>query len=314
MGLPDSSPVPKKDPMGMDYIAVYEGEADAEPAAANQIKISTEKIQKLGVKTEAASLKSLDKVVRAAGRIEADERRVYAITPKFEGYVERLHVSATGQAVGKGDIEMLVVKSVGGTPVLIRDIARVELAPDERRGLTELNGEGEVVSGIAMAGAALLSVTLVPVLMMLFIRGRILPEEKNPVSRFLIWIYRPIIQGVMRWKKLTIALALAAMIGSIYPASKLGSEFRPTLNEGTLLYMPSSLPGMSITKAAELMQTQNKIIKSFPEVASSWGKAGRANTATDPAPTEMFESVINLKPESEWRAGMTIDKLIAELD
>lgn len=102
MGLPDSSPVPKKDPMGMDYIPVYEGEADAEPASANQIKISTEKIQKLGVRTEAASLKALDKVVRAAGRIEADERRVYAISPKFEGYVERLHVSATGQPVGKG--------------------------------------------------------------------------------------------------------------------------------------------------------------------------------------------------------------------
>jgi RND family efflux transporter MFP subunit len=104
MGLPDTSPVPKKDPMGMDYVPVYEGEAETEtnPAAANQIRISTEKIQKLGVKTEAASLKSLDKLVRAAGRIEADERRVYAISPKFEGYVERLHVSATGQAVGKG--------------------------------------------------------------------------------------------------------------------------------------------------------------------------------------------------------------------
>ncbi|MDP3706524.1 MAG: efflux RND transporter periplasmic adaptor subunit [Polaromonas sp.] len=102
MGLPDSSPVPKKDPMGMDYIPVYEGEADAEPASAHQIRISTEKIQKLGVKTEAASLRALDKVVRAAGRIEADERRVYAISPKFEGYLERLHVSATGQSVGKG--------------------------------------------------------------------------------------------------------------------------------------------------------------------------------------------------------------------
>ncbi len=411
-------------------------------------------------------------------------------------------VRGKGYLRGKGDLEMLVVKSDRGTPVLIRDIARVELAPDERRGLTELNGEGEVVSGIAMArygqnalavihnlkakiaeispglpegvsieavydrsdlihraieslkdtlikesiivalvcvvfllhvrsalvailmlpvgilmafiamrllgmnsnimslggiaiaigvmidaaivmienahkhlerlkqggsraeamiaackevgpalffsllivtvsflpvfmleaqegrlfsplaytktfamaGAALLSITLVPVLMMLFIRGKIMPEAKNPVSRFLIWIYRPVIQGVMRWKKLTIALALVAMIGSIYPASKLGSEFMPTLNEGSLLYMPSSLPGMSITKAAELMQTQNKIIKSFPEVLSVWGKAGRANTATDPAPTEMFETVINLKPESEWRAGMTMDKLIAELD
>ena len=180
--------------------------------------------------------------------------------------------------------------------------------------------EGRLFSPLAftktfsMAGAALLSVTLVPVLMLLFIRGRILPEAKNPVNRFLIWIYRPIIAGVMRWKKMTIVLALLALGVSIYPASKLGSEFMPTLNEGTLFYMPSSLPGMSITKAAELLQTQNKIIKSFPEVGSVYGKAGRANTATDPAPTEMFETVINLKPESEWRAGMTMDKLIAELD
>jgi Cu(I)/Ag(I) efflux system membrane protein CusA/SilA len=141
-----------------------------------------------------------------------------------------------------------------------------------------------------------------------------MPEAKNPVNRFLIWVYRPIIAWVMRWKKLTIALALLAMGVSFYPASQLGSEFMPTLNEGTLLYMPSSLPAMSITKAAELLQTQNKIIKSFPEVESVYGKAGRANTATDPAPTEMFETVINLKPEAEWRAGLTTDKLIAELD
>jgi Cu(I)/Ag(I) efflux system membrane protein CusA/SilA len=180
--------------------------------------------------------------------------------------------------------------------------------------------EGRLFSPLAytktfsMAGAALLSVTLVPVLMMLFIRGKIMPEAKNPVNRFLIWAYRPMITGVMRWKKLTIAVALLALGVSLYPASKLGSEFMPTLNEGTLLYMPASLPGMSITKAAELMQTQNKIIKSFPEVTSVYGKAGRANTATDPAPVEMFETVINLKPESEWRPGMTTDKLIAELD
>ncbi|MEX8498181.1 efflux RND transporter permease subunit [Leptothrix ochracea] len=411
-------------------------------------------------------------------------------------------VRGRGYLRGVADLENLVVKADKGTPVLIRDIARVELAPDERRGLTELNGEGEVVSGIAMArygqnaleviqnlkdkirevsaglpegvsitavydrseliqraietlkhtlmeeslivalvcvvflmhvrsalvailmlpvgvliafiamrllgmnsnlmslggiaiaigamvdaaivmienahkhlerlkegesrfeamlaackevgpalffslliitvsflpvftlesqegrlfsplaytktfamaGAALLSVTLVPVLMMLFIRGKILPEAQNPVNRALIWLYRPIIAGVMRWKKTTIALAIAALAASIWPATQLGSEFMPTLNEGTLLYMPASLPGMSITKAAELLQTQNKIIKSFPEVASVYGKAGRANTATDPAPTEMFETVINLKPESAWRAGMTIDKLVAELD
>ncbi len=166
----------------------------------------------------------------------------------------------------------------------------------------------------AMAGAALLSVTLVPVLMMLFIRGKVMPEARNPVNRFLIWVYRPIIAGVMRWKKLSLLAALVAMAVSIYPASQLGSEFMPTLNEGSLLFMPTSLPGMSITKAAEVLQTQDKIIKSFPEVASVFGKAGRANSATDPAPTEMFETVINLKPEAEWRQGMTTDKLIAELD
>jgi Cu(I)/Ag(I) efflux system membrane protein CusA/SilA len=411
-------------------------------------------------------------------------------------------VRGRGYLRGRSDLENLVVKSERGTPVLIRDIAHVELGPDERRGITELNGEGEVVSGIAMArygqnaldvihgvkekigeiatglpegvrietvydrsdlihraidtlkrtlieesiivalvclvflmharsalvailmlpvgvliafialralgmnsnimslggvaiaigamvdaaivmienahkhlerlkagesrtdaiiaacqevgpalffslliitvsflpvftlesqegrmfsplaytktfamaGAALLSLTLVPVLMLFFIRGKILPEAQNPVNRFLIWLYRPIIAGVMRWKRSTIALALVTLALSLYPASRLGSEFMPTLNEGTLFYMPTSLPGMSITKAAELLQTQNKIIKSFPEVASVIGKAGRANTATDPAPTEMFETVINLKPEAQWRPGMTIDALIAELD
>ncbi len=417
-------------------------------------------------------------------------------------------VRGMGYLRGRGDIETLVVKSEGGTPVLIRDIARVEMAPDERRGLSELNGEGEVVSGIAMsrfgqnalevianlklkvaeisaglpegvsiqavydrsdlihraidnlkrtlleeslivaavcvvflvhvrsalvaivmlpvgvlmafiamhalgmnsnlmslggiaiaigamvdaaivmienahkhlerldrlqpvhspreradamlaackevgpalffsllvitvsflpvftlesqegrlfsplaytktfamAGAALLSVTLVPVLMLLFIRGRILPEARNPLNRLLIWAYRPVIAAVMRGKKTTIALAILAVGLSYYPASQLGSEFMPTLNEGSLLFMPASLPGMSITKAAEVLQTQDKIIKSFPEVSSVYGKAGRANTATDPAPTEMFETVINLKPQEEWRAGMTTDKLIAEMD
>ena len=166
----------------------------------------------------------------------------------------------------------------------------------------------------SMAGAALLSVTLVPVLMLLFVRGHIIPEQKNPINRVLIWLYRPIIAGVMRWKKLTVFLALVVLGVTLYPLSKLGSEFMPTLNEGTLLYMPTTLPGLSVTKAAEILQTQNKIIKRFPEVESVFGKAGRANTATDPAPLEMFETVINLKPESEWRPGMTIDKLVAELD
>ena len=166
----------------------------------------------------------------------------------------------------------------------------------------------------AMAGAAFLSITLVPALMLLFIRGRIMPENKNPINRFLIWIYRPTIIRVMRWKKAAIAAALLALGLSVYPAMRLGSEFMPVLNEGTLLYMPASLPSMSVTKAGELLQTQDRILKTFPEVATVFGKAGRAMTATDPAPLEMFETVINLKPQSEWRPGMTMDKLIAEMD
>lgn len=166
----------------------------------------------------------------------------------------------------------------------------------------------------AMAAAAFLSVTLVPALMTLFVRGRIMPEHKNPVNRFLIWAYRPVILLALRFKWTTIVIALAVLAASLWPAAKLGTEFMPTLNEGTLFYMPTTLPGLSITKAAELLQTQDKIIKSFPEVESVWGKAGRASTATDPAPTEMFETVINLKPANEWRPGMTVDKLIAEMD
>jgi Cu(I)/Ag(I) efflux system membrane protein CusA/SilA len=166
----------------------------------------------------------------------------------------------------------------------------------------------------AMAAAALLSVTLVPALMLLFVRGRMISEHRNPVNRLLIWIYRPVIRTALRHKSATIALAAIVLAASLWPAARLGSEFMPTLNEGTLFYMPTTLPGLSVTKAAELVQTQNKIIKSFPEVASVWGKAGRATTATDPAPTEMFETVINLKPESEWRPGMTVDRLVAEMD
>ena len=166
----------------------------------------------------------------------------------------------------------------------------------------------------AMAGGALLSVTLVPVLMQLFVRGRIMPEQRNPVNRLLIWLYRPLIAGVLRAKAVVIIVALLLLGATAWPLMHLGGEFMPTLNEGTLLYMPVTLPGLSITKAAELLQTQDKIIKTFPEVASVFGKAGRAGTATDPAPTEMFETVINLKPEAEWRPGLTVEGLIAEMD
>jgi copper/silver efflux system protein len=166
----------------------------------------------------------------------------------------------------------------------------------------------------AMAAAALLSVTLVPALMVLLVRGRIVPEHQNPLNRLLIALYRPIIAGVLRMKTLTILLAIAALTVTIWPARQLGSEFMPALDEGTLMYMPTTLPGLSITKAAELMQMQDRIIKSFPEVESVFGKAGRAQTATDPAPTEMFETIINLKPKEEWREGVTSESLKSEMD
>ena len=166
----------------------------------------------------------------------------------------------------------------------------------------------------AMAGAALLSVTLVPVLMLFFVRGKLVPEAKNPVNRLLIACYRPIIRGVMRHKALTLVAALVAMAATVFPARQIGSEFMPTLDEGTLFYMPAALPGMSATEAGRLLATTNRIIKTFPEVATVYGKAGRANTATDPAPLEMFETVIDLKPRDQWRPGMTVDKLIAEMD
>lgn len=166
----------------------------------------------------------------------------------------------------------------------------------------------------AMAAAAILSVTLVPALMILFVRGRIIPEHSNPVNRVLIWLYRPVIRAVLRAKALVIVAALAALVVTAWPARQLGSEFMPNLDEGTLLYMPTTLPGISITKATELMQMQDRIIRTFPEVESVFGKAGRASTATDPAPTEMFETIINLKPKATWRPGVTLERLTAEMD
>ncbi|MER8732508.1 efflux RND transporter permease subunit [Mesorhizobium sp. M1227] len=166
----------------------------------------------------------------------------------------------------------------------------------------------------SMAAAAILSITLVPALMVIFVRGRIIPEHKNPINRFLIFIYRPLIRGVLKAKTFTIVLALAALAVSIWPARQLGSEFMPNINEGALLYMPTTLPGISVTRATELLQMQDRIIKSFPEVDSVYGKAGRAATATDPAPSEMFETIINLKPKEQWRPGVTIDSLKAEMD
>ncbi len=166
----------------------------------------------------------------------------------------------------------------------------------------------------AMAASALLAITVVPVLMGYFIRGNILPEKKNPINRFLIGVYRPVIHAVLRFKWITIAAALVILGATAYPLGKLGSEFMPPLNEGDLLYMPTTDPGISITKARELLQQTDKIIKSFPEVDHAFGKVGRAETATDPAPLSMIETTITLKPEEEWREGMTMDKLVRELD
>lgn len=166
----------------------------------------------------------------------------------------------------------------------------------------------------SMAAAAILSITIVPILMGYWIRGKILPEERNPINRFLIRIYTPVVDFVLKNNKWVIIGALILLGITIFPFSKLGSEFMPPLYEGDLLYMPTTLPGMSITKAKELLQQTDKIIKQFPEVHHVFGKIGRAETATDPAGLDMVETTIMLKPESEWRPGMTVQKLIDEMD
>ena len=166
----------------------------------------------------------------------------------------------------------------------------------------------------AMAAAAGLSVTLIPVLMGYLIRGRIPAEHDNPINRRLIRWYEPVLDNVLRHPRRTLALAVLVVLVSLWPLSRLGGEFMPPLDEGDLLYMPSALPGLSAGKAAELLQQTDRLIKTVPEVARVFGKAGRADTATDPAPLEMFETTIQFKPRDQWRAGMTPDKLVAELD
>ena len=166
----------------------------------------------------------------------------------------------------------------------------------------------------AMFFAAFLSITLAPVLLVLLVRGRVRPETRNPVNRFLIALYMPVIHWVLRFRKSTIALAIVALIATIPAFMRLGSEFMPPLNEGMIFYMPTSLPGISVTQAARLLQMQDRILKSFPEVEWVLGKAGRAETSTDPAPFSMGETTVMLKPESQWRPGMTWEKLVDEMD
>lgn len=166
----------------------------------------------------------------------------------------------------------------------------------------------------AMAISAGLALTLIPILMGFLIRGKIPDEHKNPLNRWLIAAYEPLLNGVMQRPKTVIFAAIVLLIVSLYPLKQLGSEFMPPLNEGDLLYMPSTLPGISTREAGQLLQITDRLIKSIPEVESVFGKAGRASSATDPAPLSMLETTIHFKPESQWRAGMTMDKLIAELD
>ena len=166
----------------------------------------------------------------------------------------------------------------------------------------------------SMAAAAGLAVTLIPVLMGYLIRGRIPSEHSNPLNRGLIALYRPILEQVLRWPKMTLAAAVLIALATLWPAGELGGEFMPPLDEGDLLYMPSALPGISAGKVAELLQQTDRLIKTVPEVHSVFGKVGRADTATDPAPLEMFETTVQFKPREQWRPGMTPDKLVEEMD
>jgi Cu(I)/Ag(I) efflux system membrane protein CusA/SilA len=166
----------------------------------------------------------------------------------------------------------------------------------------------------AILFSSLLAVTLTPALMTLFIRGKIRPEEKNPLNALLIRIYEPVVRFVLRFKKAVIVAAVLLLAGTVYPVIKSGWEFMPPLYEGSLFYMPVTVPGPSISEVTKILQMQDRILMKIPEVAQVFGKAGRAETAMDPAPLEMFETVVNLKPESEWRKGMTVEKLKDEMD
>ena len=232
--------------------------------------------------------------------------------------IENTHKHLERALPGKPRLEILVEAAAEVGPALFFSllIITVSFLPiftlEAQEG--RLFGPLAYTKTFAMAAAAMLSITLVPALMVLFVRGKIIPEQKNPLNRCLVAVYRPVIRLVLQAKALTIVIAMAILAVSIWPLTRLGTEFMPNLNEGTLLYMPTTLPGLSVTKSAELLQMQDRIIRSFPEVESVYGKAGRASTATDPAPIEMFETIINLKPKEQWRPGLTVDNLIQEMD
>jgi Cu(I)/Ag(I) efflux system membrane protein CusA/SilA len=166
----------------------------------------------------------------------------------------------------------------------------------------------------SMFFASILGITLVPVLMIWLIRGKITPEIKNPLNRFLIWLYQPFVHFVLRFRWLTILVSMLVLGLTWFPFIQLGKEFMPPLNEGTLLYMPTAIPGMSMAEATKILQIQDRILRQFPEVESVFGKAGQADTSTDPAPLSMFETVVQLKPPEQWPAGTTWDQLIARMN
>ncbi len=226
------------------------------------------------------------------------------------------HIEHDGGKRGHWDLVVDASKEVGPTLFYSLLVITVSFLPV----FTLEAQEGRLFKPLAftktysMAAAALLAITVVPVWMGFFIRGKILPEERNPVNRFLIRLYHPILDRALKYKKSVLVGAFVIVAATAWPVMKIGSEFMPPLYEGDLLYMPTTLPGISITKAKELLQQTDRIIRTFPEVDTVFGKIGRAETATDPAPLTMIETTIRLKPESQWRKGMTHDRLIEELN
>ncbi|HEX6992440.1 MAG TPA: CusA/CzcA family heavy metal efflux RND transporter, partial [Gemmatimonadales bacterium] len=244
--------------------------------------------------------------------VEAKEARMGGDLPSASGFLdtgvltsaERWQVVlASAREVGPALFFSLLIITVSFLPVF-------SLEGQEGRLFKPL----AYTKTFAMAAASLLSVTLVPVAMGVFVRGRIFRERVNPINRLLIRAYRPALAAVLRQRWAVIGGALVVAVLTWIPWQRIGSEFMPRLDEGTILYMPTTLPGVSVARAREILRIQDSLLKTFPEVASVWGKAGRANTATDPAGLDMFETTITLKPEKEWRPGMTYDRLVGEMD
>jgi Cu(I)/Ag(I) efflux system membrane protein CusA/SilA len=231
--------------------------------------------------------------------------------------VENMHKhKERDHGLGQVELTKVAAKEVGPALFFSLLIITVSFLPV----FTLEQQEGRLFSPLAftktfaMAAAALLAVTIIPVLMFYFVRGRVLPERRNPISRLFIWLYRPLIRLVLRAPLAVILIAIVGTVATIYPYKKLGSEFMPPLNEGDLLYMPTTPPGISITKARELLQQTDKLIASHPQVAHVLGKIGRAETATDPAPLSMIETLIILRDRASWPKGKTLEQIIKELD